>query len=601
MSKEYVGVLGPVGLVRDGVLDSPQAPLPRALLGLLAVAEAPLSPESLIGMLWRHDPPRDPRSALHLAVFRLRNWLRANGAEVRIVTAATGYHLDAGRTDLALFREWTAGSEASFESLSRALGLWRGLPFANVPGKRFDSRLADTLLTERDAVTIRAARAATRQGRPAVAVALAEPLCHPESLDEAAHAVLIEALVAVGRQGAAALVYDGIRRRLATELGISPGTLLRQAHLACLSDPMDDDGLGGTGPATRRPGFDRPPDREDELARVAGLVAEHRVVTVIGPPGVGKTGFAARIAADGAGRRYTDVRRLELTETAARGRRVDGPAMDRPTSDRPASDRPASDRPTRDGLPETETALLVIDSGSCPPDLVRDVVERLIERRTPLAVLVVASRPLGISGEVIWAMRPLDLGAAELLFRRRAGEAVPGLVLTVREQPYVRELCRQADGLPVVVESLAALLRTFPLRELARQAAADLGSLIDDANPAAVRFTAGLDRVWRELTGPQRALLLRLTTLHRDFGMEDVTPDGTGGAGARDVDGAGTGCRDTDPPAGRHPMLNSLAALVDSGLVLPFETASGRRYRLLSPIRAMIAHHYAERVPLPTL
>jgi predicted ATPase/DNA-binding SARP family transcriptional activator len=556
MSEEYVAVLGTVGLMRDGVLHTPQAPLLRALLGLLAAGQAPLSPEYLMGVLWRHDPPHAPRSALHLAMSRLRNYLRANGAQVRIATTDAGYRLDAGRTDLALFREWTAGAGASFESLSRALALWRGRPFANVPGKRCDSRLADTLLGERDAVTIRAARAAMDQGSPAAAVALAEPLCHAESLDEAAHAVLIEALVAAGRQGAAALVYDGIRRRLATELGIGPGTLLRQAHLTCLDEPPRHDGPGAGTLRARRPAPDHLLGRQEELARMADLLAEHRVVTIIGPPGVGKASFAASFAADAAGRGFAGVRHLRLAEPAAQG--------------------PAAGQ-------EPENSMLVIDSGSCAPGRVRGVVERLIRERGPQAVLVAAARPLGISGEVIWMLRPLGPAPAELLFRRRAGEAVPGLVLAAREQPYVRELCRQADGLPAVVESLASLLRTFPLRELARHAAADLGALIDGANPPAVRFTAGLDRVWHGLTAPRRAMLLRLTGLCRDFGLEDIGTDRAEGAG-RPVEG-GT-------------ALNSLVALVDCGLVLPFETRAGRRYRLLGPIRAMIARRHAAQVAL---
>lgn len=562
MSEEYVAVLGTVGLMRDGVLHTPRAPLLRALLGLLGAGQAPLSPEYLMGVLWRHDPPHDPRSALHLAMSRLRNYLRANGTQIGIATTDAGYRLDAGRTDLVLFREWTAGSGASFEALSRALDLWRGRPFANVPGKRCDSRLVDVLLSERDAVTIRAARAALDQGAAAAAVALAEPLCHAESLDEAAHAVLIEALVAAGRQGAAALVYDEIRRRLAAELGIGPGTLLRQAHLACLDEPPRHDGRGAC--RARRPATDHLLGRQEELARMAELLAGHRVVTIIGPPGVGKASFAARFAADAAGRGFAGVHHLRLAEPAAHG-----PEQE--------------EIQVQEAVQEPGDSMLVIDSGPCASGRVRGVVERLIRERGPRAVLVAAVRPLGISGEVIWALRPLDPASAELLFRRRAGEAVPGLALAEREQPYVRELCRQADGLPAVVESLASLLRTFPPRELARHAAANLGALIDGANPPAARFTAGLDRVWHELTAPQRAMLLRLAVLRRDFGLEDIGTDCTQEAG-RPVE-AGT-------------VLNSLVALVDCGLVLPFEAGAGRRYRLLDPIRAMIVHRYAAQAAL---
>ncbi|MBE1558765.1 AfsR/SARP family transcriptional regulator [Nonomuraea africana] len=558
MNEEFVGVLGPIGLVRGGVLHSPPSPVVRALLGMLAASPGPLATESLIEVVWRHNPPRDPRGALHLAVCRLRGWLRETAAGSRIVTVASGYHLDldGGVTDLTLFRAEASRPDASLESLSDSLALWRGRPFANVPGKRFDSRLVDSLLAERDDVTRRAARAAIEQGDPELAIRLIEPLCHFESLDEAAHGVLMEALVAAGRQGTATMVYDRIRQRLAVELGIEPGTQLQQAHLACLGRSAAGGPRGGEGakPPRPRPGG-RALGRESDVAQVAGLLAGHHMVTVIGPPGVGKTRLALELFAEAADQDRDGVRYLSLGEATA--------------------------EKELERLPETGTELVVIDDCDSRPDLVRGPLARLLMSRRSPTVLLAAHRPLGISGEVTWAMRPLDPEATETLFRRRAAEAVPGLSLTAKDRPHVWSLCRQADGLPAVVESLAALLRTFPLPVLAEHAVADLGSLIDGANPSAVLFGSGVHQVWRGLTSSQQLLLLRLAGLPHDFSVECAIAV-CGGA-----------------PLDHRMVLNSLAALVDNCLVLPYESGSGRRYRLLTPIRAMILHHYAEQALLP--
>ncbi|MFD1939563.1 BTAD domain-containing putative transcriptional regulator [Nonomuraea mangrovi] len=565
MNRVSVGVLGAVGLMRDGVVLTPSAPLLRALLGQLAVsAGTPLPSAELIRVVWQDQPPRDPKGALHLAACRLRAWLRGAGeTQVRVVTGSDGYHLDlgGGRTDLELFRSEASRSDATSETLTAALGLWRGRPFDNVPDRRSDSRMIEALLAEQDSVTRRSARAALDEGQPHLAIRLVERLCRADSLDEEAHAILIEALVATGQQGAAAVTFDRIRRRLAVELGIEPGTLLRQAHLRCLTGSDPPDTVQGRGGGAGEPGrqtddgnhgehgepmADVPTrllGRERDHAGLAALVRNRRLVTVIGPPGIGKSRLCAELAVRETGHFSGGVRVARPHESLS--------------------------------APEgTGPALLIADDCDERLGEIRADVERLTASRPDLTVVITARRPLGLSGEVIWSLGPLDLDAGERLLRARAAEAVPGLAFGADDRPWVQRLCALADGVPAIIESLASLMRTFPLKVLAEQAERDLGALIDDVNPAAARFTAGLDQVWQGLSSTQQIMLVRTAAFPGDFGLHCAVAE----------------C--AEPPLEVGSVPGVLAALVDRGCVLPFESAMGRRYRLLVPVRAMVLRRF---------
>ncbi|MGW5685787.1 BTAD domain-containing putative transcriptional regulator [Nonomuraea sp. NPDC003754] len=583
MNHASVGVLGAAGLIRDDVVLTPSAPLLRALLGLLAVsAGTPVPSAEIIRVVWQDQPPRDPKGALHLAVCRLRAWLSASGeTRLRVVTGSDGYHLDldGGRTDLEVFRHEVARTDATSETLTAALALWRGRPFANVPERRADSRIIESLLAEQDTVTRRAARTALDEGRPQLAIDLVERLCRADSLDEEAHAILIDGLVATGQQGAAAVTFDRIRRRLAVELGIEPGMLLRQSHLRALTGSDPPDGTqgrsGGTG-ETARPADghhredgdrgdhgdsgghgedeDQGPGararlvgRERDHAGLAALVRRRRLVTVIGPPGIGKSRLCAELAVRVSGHFPCGVRLARPHEPLA-------------------------------PPPGAGPALLVADGCDERMGEVRAAVERLTTARPDLTVLVTARRPLGVSGEVIWSLGPLEAEAAERLLRARAAEAVPGLDFGPDDLPWLRRLGALADGVPAVIESLASLTRAFPLRVLAEQAEHDLGALIDDVNPAAARFAEGLDQLWQGLSSLQRVLLLRVAAFPGDFGLPCAMGE----------------C--AEPPLDAASVPGVLAALVDRGCVLPFESATGRRYRLLVPVRAMVLRRYRQKI-----
>src|SRR3712207_3011835 len=205
--------------------------------------------------------------------------------------------------------------------------------------------------------------------------------------------------------------------------------------------------------------------RRAELARLRGLLAESRLVTLVGPGGVGKTRLALRVA-DELRRSFPDgVTLADLT--AVRDPALAAAQVAAAFDVRDSTGRwlPAS---LADVLGERRV-LLVLDN--C--EHLRDACAVLLDALTPacpgLSVLATSRTPLDLPGEALLAVPPLPVGAgseAVALLGQRARAAAPDLVLTPADDGTLAELCRRLDGIPLAIELAAVRLRTLPPAEL---------------------------------------------------------------------------------------------------------------------------------------
>jgi DNA-binding SARP family transcriptional activator len=247
-----VGLLGPVELRAGDRLVAITQPGLRVLLAALALSANWVVPTTvLIDALWQEAPSRKREQNLHARVYQLRRLLA--GAEPgqavsRLVTVVPGYRLDlAGdELDLARFRRMVASSRArvagpadTTQALATALGLWRGPALGDVA--ELSPRLEPDAMALEDlrlAVTEDWAGAAIAAGRAAEAVGELIVLVARHPLRERLRGLLMTALHATGRQADALETYRNGWRLLDAELGIQPGTDLRQLHDKILrSDP----------------------------------------------------------------------------------------------------------------------------------------------------------------------------------------------------------------------------------------------------------------------------------------------------------------------------------------------------------------------------
>ncbi|MGV3758532.1 MAG: BTAD domain-containing putative transcriptional regulator, partial [Actinomycetota bacterium] len=470
-----VEVLGPIQVTgEDGEDLTPEGALQRRLLALLVLRRGQVvSADAAIDALWPERRPRDPTSALHTQVFRLRRRLPDGSIE----SVEDGYRLAAARLDLDVdeLRDLLAtegGDDARATALDAVLQRWHGPAYpelADVDDSRFEAGRLEELR-----VRAREERAALRLGRGAVDDAIAElvALVDDEPLRERPRELLMAALAASGRRAEALRVFDDLRRRLGEELGIEPSPAIAAQH----ADLLAGTGVVGWAAVTRLPA---PPTnlvgREEEVSTVLASIEDQRVVTLVGPGGVGKSRLAVEVAhRRRAERPELPVVHCDLDMTGSSDA-LDAVAASLGIDDRPGV-APLDRIPSVIG--DTELVLL-LDGCEHVLDTVAALVDQLIARCPRVTVLATSRERLRVSGEAVCTVVPLAAtdaegdgegegsSPAERLFLERARAVLPGFRPDEPERQLVRTVVRRLDGLPLAIELAAARLHTHDLTEVA--------------------------------------------------------------------------------------------------------------------------------------
>ncbi|GAA3027671.1 DNA-binding transcriptional activator of the SARP family [Actinokineospora globicatena] len=294
-----VRVLGPVEVLVDGAVVAVGSAKLRTLLAALAVrAHESVSTDELVGWLWGDDAPENPRHTVQIYVMRLRRLL----GKAVIQTTGDGYRLVAA-VDIVTFERVldqarAARPEDEADLLRDAEALWRGEPLADVDIADLRDRVVPRLWELRLAAAERRVELDLVAGRHEVIGELrALTAAHP--LRERLWALLVRALLAAGRESEAMAAYHQVRDVLADQLGVDPGAELRHLFQGMLADPDEP----APAPVSR---VRLPPDlpdfvgRDDLVERVERLLTPRGtampIVTVVGPPGVGKTALAVHVA-----------------------------------------------------------------------------------------------------------------------------------------------------------------------------------------------------------------------------------------------------------------------------------------------------------------
>ncbi|WP_052852329.1 BTAD domain-containing putative transcriptional regulator [Streptomyces avicenniae] len=585
------GVLGPLGVwTADGrPVRVPEAKVRALLAALLVHRERPVSADRLVHDLWGDAVPGRPAGALQNKVWQLRRALEAAepGGRDLVVSRPPGYQLVVGddAVDADRFVGLTTRARAAddpavrAELFASALALWRGPAFADFADAEF-TRAAAAGLEERrlSAVEERAEARLALGEHASVAEELHEPVAR-NPLRERLRAAHIRALGLAGRPDAALSSYTELRERLADELGMDPGPELAALHRAILTqDPsLTTAPTPAPAPAPARGGapggLTALVGRAEALRTLHAHLAADRLVTLTGAGGVGKTRLAraaAARAADGfpGGVRLAELAALDATATAETVYETIGAVLGvrDDTAGRPI---PPADRVVR--ALGGRRALLVLDNCEHVVGPVAEVAERLLDAAPALTLLATSQLPLGIPGERLQEVPPLEQPAAVELFVARASAAAPRFALDADTADAVAAVCRRLDGIPLALEMAATRVRALGVREVAARLDDRFPLLATGRRTAPARhrtLRAVIDWSWGLLGERERAVLGRLA-LHADGCALDMAEAfcATGDVAARDV-----------------PDL--LARLVDASLVVVADTPDGPRYRLLESVTA---------------
>ncbi|WP_405679226.1 AfsR family transcriptional regulator [Streptomyces sp. NBC_01511] len=593
----------------------------RALLTALAAAGGRTVPAGqLTARVWddARQPPADEPAALQALIGRLR---RALGGAA-IASAPGGYRLVVARDDIDLFRfERLAAEGASALDggdaaraaalLDEALSLWRGPALADLPGGD----------TEPPAVRAWQRRTEARRARLMADIGLGHPeralpglaaLVAESPLDEPLQAARIGALRSAGRRAEALRAYDEVRALLADRLGTGPDKELRALHARLLADDETDEadagGAGGAGRFGGGTGVRRSPEtaagrggvaqgveagagrsvlpgnlparltsfvgREEELALLVGELGAHRLTTLTGPGGAGKTRLAfeaAERAAGASGGWPGGVWVAELASVREPGAVPEAVLTALGARETAVHGRPGAATGPLAGLVEhcrPRRLLIVLDNCEQVIGAAAELAETLLTRCPHVTVLATSREPLGVRGEFLYGVGPLARTAALRLLGERGAAARPGF-RTDDDTPACEEICRRLDGLPLAVELAAARLRLLAPRQLAdrlddRFRLLGAGSGSRTVLPRQQTLRAVVDWSWELLTETERAVLRRLSVF-------------AGGCAPGEAEEVCAG--------GDLPVFDALASLVDKSLVVAVPGGpDGMRYRLLETV-----------------
>ena len=578
-------VLGPLRLIRpDGTDVHMVGASQRRLISVLA-----LNAGSSVPAEWLADLLEISSGALRTSVSRLR---RVVGFDV-LVTSPPGYSLKSDRVDAIQFERTVATARAGRDpvvaraALEDALALWQGDAFAEFAHEEWAMAESRRLAELRGVAIRELIERLLAAGEWSIAIERARGLIDAEPFSDRPRGLLMRALAGEGRRADALRAFQEYRSLLLDEIGTEPGTDLVALDRSIATDQGIARGLAA--PEPRRHNLPVPWSsfigRDGDRATVVQLLRTHRLVTLTGSGGCGKTRLALHAAEEMVGALDGGTWWVEL------GPVLHGELVAERVALESGGTAMASAEPMTqliEHLTSLGGVLLVLDNAEHVVDAVTELVHTVLSTCSEVVVLVTSREPLGLPGEVVWRVPSLTAPTDDLsslveletfdsvvLFIERATAARPSLVLDETCAPALAAICRRLDGVPLALELAAARVSSMPLGRVAAGLDDAFALLGEGPGPLRARHqTLHASIAWSVdlLCDSERTVLGRLAVFRSPFtaeAAEEVAADGCG------ID-AGS-------------VVAAMAHLVDKSLLQLDDRTGG--YRILEAVRQFCTHH----------
>src|SRR3954451_2395504 len=585
-----VRLLGPVDVIDGaGNVRPPASAIRRTLLALLALRPGEVvSGDWLLEHAWNADPPESGLRALRFHISRLRQELAVDGF---IETTPGGYRLaitadqvDASSVDkMAAAVRRDGDRHVAVDMMGEVLAQWRGTPFIDAapcasldeePGRLEQLRL--TILEDHFRLRLEAGA-----GRELVADLSRATTQHP--LRESLWSMLITAQYSSGQQADSLRSYETMRTMLAETLGLDPSVELQDLQrrvlqqdptlLGQIHETLAGSSVRGTLPAPATPLI----DTEDQLGSARNLLRDHRLLTLTGAGGIGKSRLAVELG-------WSCIDEFDagvwLIELAPVGNDDAVPAAVAST----LSIRPQQSSTLVESIVDWLTGrqlLLIVDNCEHVLESVRQLLAVVVARCPTVKVVATSREPLGIAGEHVHrvsVLSPASDGVA--LFLDRAAAADDSFVASPDDIDAITDICRHLDGLPLAIELAAARIRSMAPVDLLARLDSRFSVLRGSASGASGHHHTLLmtvDWSYQLLTEAEQSLFDRLSVFS---GGWDV-PAAEAVCDAEVVDVA--------------DVIDLLSHLVDKSMVSVERRTDGTRYRLLETLREFGDRRLRER------
>lgn len=305
--------------------------------------------------------------------------------------------------------------------------------------------------------------------------------------------------------------------------------------------------------------------RQAELEEIDALVRKHRLVTVTGPGGVGKTQTALQVA-----RTLSDAGGAACFVALAP---IADPSLVATVIASALGVQEAPNHPLLETLAaflKNKTTLLVLDNCEHLIEEIATVAAFLLRGCPNLRILATSREPLQTGGERTYRLPALDESDAIALFADRAQAVDAHFTLIDEDRPIVVEICHRLSGIPLAIELAAARVTTLSLQALAKALDDRMALLVGGARTAPLRqqtMRSAIDWSYELLAPPEQQVFERLSIF----------------AGGCTLDAAMAVCRGKDAAA--DDMLRLISSLVAKSLVVADVEGDEPRYRLLEPFR----------------
>ncbi len=578
----------------------------RALLAYLAVERGRgHRRQSLVGLLWPDYPESSARANLRQVLTNLRQVLKdeENPTPFILVEGETiqfnpesDFWLDVTAFEEQISAKQEVGKTIpSVDDLKGTISLYRGgllEGFSLKDSPDFDSWTANL----RERYQGMASSALGKLGEHheqsqdyEKAIGYARRRLELEPWQEEAHRQLMR-LLAINNQRSAALAqFEACKRILKDELGVEPSAETIRLHMSIRDGNF-------TATAQEKPRQHNLPaqltsfiGRDKEIEQVLGLIKTHRLVSLTGSGGTGKTRLALQVAERSIENFPDGVWLAELAPLSDPTLVVEAAAQ---ALGMQLASNPQALSFLQDYL-ESRHLLLILDNCEHLIEACARLADALLHTCPRLSILATSREALGIDGEASYLVPQLTLpGTGELppletllqyeavrLFIERAGNASSDFMLTSDNAPAIIQVCQRLDGMPLALELAAARVKVLRVEEIAARLDDRFRLLTGGSRAALPRYQtlrASIDWSYALLSSAEQRLLQCLSVFAGSWTLEAAEFTGCG----EDI--------------GSSTVLDLLGSLVNKSLVaIETETGPTTRYRMLETIR-QYAHEKLE-------
>lgn len=574
----------------------------EALVAYLALHEGSILRERIATAFWGNSSDENARRTLRVILTDIRKTLGEDAVignrDTLALNEDTFQDIDARKFTALLSNPVTA----STPDLLASLELYRG--------DLLDGVNEDWVLPLREsfrasvlaALTTLADRART-DGQYAQSAGYAERMLHIDPFNETGLQHLLFSLAAQGERDRALSRFNEFEKQ-----GVEPSketlALVEQIRKQAVSGAARSNNL--PRPLTSFIG------REDELNEVETLLTKHRLVTLLGAGGSGKTRLSIQ-AADEVTHEYAQVWWVDLSP-------LHEPALVPQTIAKALGVREQVGKPHIRSIAEyigEQKILIVLDNCEQVLSACSQSVNALLSECSQLGVLATSREPLGVDGEVEWLVpvfplpdtgmnaKSLNRNEAVRLFLERGRSTNPSFELTEGNASYVVEICRRLDGIPLALELAATLLRSMPVEDVSKRIEKQFEALHlnDDARPLRQQtLHALIDWSYKLLTPAEQIFFRRLGVFAGGWYFESAMAV-AGGYESDDLHAGQVGKDQLKPlPISvKDIVYNLMESLKRRSLISVTHTGGITRYRMLETLREFALERCKENNELEVL